>query len=201
MLRVWYAPRTRAVRVVWLLEELGLPYELERVEFKPPTGGFFSQDTPMGKLPVLEDGPVVMAESGAILEYIVERYGRGELAPSVGAPLRGPYLQWVHYAEGTAYPPIGTIVWHSLYKQDAAEVPGVIEDARGRAHSALAFVEAALEGQSYLLGEVFSAADIMMGFTGVAARTLGVLDERYPNWNVYLDRLLARPALQKAMDA
>src|SRR6185295_13163175 len=157
-IRLYFAPRTRAVRVRWLLEELGLPYELERVEFNLPQR-VFSQNTPMGKLPVIEDGDVTICESGAILEYILERYGDGRLAPPIGSPLRGPFLQWVHFAEATAFPPIGVIVWHTLYRGDAGEIPGVIASARDRARGGFAFVEQALAGKRYLLGDEFSAAD------------------------------------------
>jgi glutathione S-transferase len=148
VITLYHAERTRSVRVVWLLEELGLPYELRKVQFAPPVRGFFSQATPLGKLPVIEDDGMLMAESGAILEYIVERHGGGRLAPAPGSRLRGPYLQWMHFAEGTAYPPIGTLIWHLLYKRDAESVPEVVEDARGRARSGLAFVERALEGRA-----------------------------------------------------
>ena len=93
MIKLYYAPRTRSIRVLWLLEELGLPYDLEPVEFLPPAKNFFAQQTPLRKLPTIEDGDVVMCESGAILEYILERYGEGRLAPPVGSPARAAYLQ------------------------------------------------------------------------------------------------------------
>lgn len=197
MLVLYYAPRTRAVRVRWLLEELGLSHEIRRVAFVAPSGGFFAQATPMGKLPVIEDGEVTIGESGAILEYVLERYGDGRLAPPVGSPARGRYLHWLHFAEGTLSVPLSTILWHLLYKGDAGELPVVIADARERAHTTLAVVERALEGCEYLAGE-FSAADIMVGFTVGAARLLGVLDERHPNLVAYLARLEARPAFQRA---
>jgi glutathione S-transferase len=198
MLTLYYAPRTRAVRIRWLLEELELPHVLERVPFAPPTGGWFSQATPLGKFPVLADGEVTIFESGAIAEYVIERHAGGRLAPPPGTAERGPYLQWLHFAEATAFPPLGTIVWHSLYKQDAAAVPGVIDDARRRAASTLAVVERALAGRDFLLGKAFSAADVMMGFTLVAAKTLGVLGASSPNLTAYLDRLVARPAFKRA---
>ena len=120
MIKLYYAPRTRSVRIVWLLEELGLPYTLERVEFQPPARDFFVQKTPLGKLPTIEDGDVVMGESGAIVEYILERYGNGRLAPPIGSPLRPRFLQWLHFAESTAFPPLGIVVWLTLYRTDAA---------------------------------------------------------------------------------
>lgn len=198
MIVLWYAPRTRSVRIRWLLEELGLPYELRRIEFRPPTGGFFSQATPGGKFPVIEDGDIVVSESGAIAQYLCERHDDGRLAPRLGSPLRPVWLQWVHFAEATAFPPVGTIVWHTLYKQDAERVPTVIEDARTRARTTLGVVERALAGREHLVGDAFSAADVMMGFTLVAARVVGVLDERFPNLASYLARLAARPAFVRA---
>lgn len=199
MLKLYHAPRTRSLRVRWLLEELGVPYEIVPVVFKPPTRSF-QQDTPSGKVPVLVDGDATIGESGAIVEYVVERYGNGRLAPAVGSPLRGEYLQWVHYAEATAFPPLGTIVWHTLFRGDADKLPGVIEDARERAATALGVVERALAGKPYLLGPEFSGADVMMGFTLGAARMLGVLDGRFPNLGAYMARLEARPAFQRAME-
>jgi glutathione S-transferase len=199
VITLYFAPRTRSIRVRWLLEELGLPYALKRVTFNVPSK-VFVQDTPLGKLPVIEDGDVTICESGAIVEYILERYGNGRLAPPIGSPLRGPFLQWIHFAEGTAFPPLGVVIWHTLYLGDADQIPTVIASARERAANGFDFVERALAGKDYLLGAEFSAADIMMGFTLAAARVLGVLDERYPNLGRYLARLEARPAFQKAAE-
>ena len=198
MIVLYYSPRTRSVRIRWLLEELGAPYELRRVEFQPPTGGFFSQATPGGKFPVIEDGDVVVAESGAIVEYLCERFDDGRLAPPPGSPLRPQWLQWVHFAEATAFPPIGTIVWHTLYKRDADRLPSVIADAKSRGRTTLGVVDRAVADRTFLLGDAFSAADVMMGFTLIAARMMGVLDETLPNLGAYLDRLSARPAFVRA---
>ena len=198
MIKLYYAPRTRSVRIVWLLEELGLPYTLERVEFQPPARDFFVQKTPLGKLPTIEDGDVVMAESGAIVEYI-ERDRNGRLAPAIGSPLRPRFLQWLHFAESTAFPPLGIVVWLTLYRTDAAQHSTLIADARTRAATGFEQLERELSDKQYLLGDTFSAADIMMGFTLIAGRMLGVIDDRYPAINAYLERLQARPALQKTM--
>jgi glutathione S-transferase len=201
MIKLYFAPRTRSVRILWLLEELGLPYELERVGFLPPAKQFFVQQTPTGKLPTIQDGEVVMCESGAILEYILERYANGRLAPPPGSPERAAFLQWVHFAESTAFPPLGIVVWLTLYRDDAAAHPVVVEDARARATRGFDYVERELDGKDYLLGDAFSAADIMMGFTLIAASLLGVVDERYPAIQAYLGRLGARPAFQTAAAA
>jgi glutathione S-transferase len=199
MLKLYYAPRTRAARILWLLEELGLPYQLETVEFRPTSDTFFQQQTPTGKLPTIEDGDLVMCESGAIVEYLLERYGEGRLAPAAGAPERARYLQWLHYAESTAFPPLGNLVWLTRYREGAGADAALLADARKRAASGLDFLERQLGPGPYLLGEAFTAADVMMGFTLIAARLLGVLDERFPAVSAYLDRLMQRPALQKVL--
>jgi glutathione S-transferase len=199
MIKLWFAPRTRAVRIAWLLEELGLPYQLERVEFKTTATSFFAQTTPLGKLPVIEDAGTLIGESGAIVEYILEQYGDGRLAPAVGSTARARYLQWLHFAESTAFPPLGIVIWLTLYRDDASAHPELVRDAVGRAASGLEFLEEHFGSGPWLLGENFSAADIMMGFTLLAAQAVGVLDARFPTINAYLGRLLERPALQKVI--
>ena len=196
MIRLYYAPRTRSARVAWLLEELEVPYELVRGEFVPPATKFFAQATPTGKFPTLEDGDVVMCESGAIVEYLLETYGEGRLAPAPGSTARARYLQWLHYAESTAFPPVGIVVWLSRYRE-GADGETLLADALERARSGFDYLEAELGEGPYLLGDAFSAADVMMGFTLLAASSVGALDDRHPQVRAYLARLLERPALQK----
>jgi glutathione S-transferase len=198
MIKLYHAPMTRSIRIYWLLEELGIPYEISRVNFAPPKLPF-SQATPWGKVPAIEDDGVSMCESGAIVEYVLERYGNGRLAPTPGTPERAAFLQWVHFAEATATPPLGEIVRHTVFKPEAERIPSVVEDARAREAACLAVIERALDGKDYLLGSQFSAADIMMGVTLLIARRLKALDDRYPKLAAYLARLEARPALKKAL--
>jgi glutathione S-transferase len=197
MIKLYHSALTRSVRIYWLLEELGLPYDLETVAFTPPFTPF-SQRTPFGKVPVIQDGDLTMFESGAILEYVLERYGEGRLAPAPGTPLRGPFLQWVHFAEATAMPPLGDLVRHTIFKPEAERIPAVVADARIRAAAVLKVLEHALTGKDYLLGSEFSAADIMMGYTLQSARWFGLLTEGYPNISAYMARLETRPAFQRA---
>lgn len=199
MLKLYHAPRTRALRILWLLEELELPFELVSVPFAAPAREFFAQQTPLGKIPTIEDDGIVMCESGAIVQYVLERHGNGRLEPAVGEPGRAAYLQWLHFAEATAYQPIGILAWLTRYRDDAADHIALLDDVRHRAAAGLAFLEEAIGEGPWLLGERFTAADVMMGFTLLAARMLGVLDERYPQLVRYLDRLQGRPALQRAL--
>jgi glutathione S-transferase len=198
-MKLYFAPLTRSVRIAWLLEELALPYELVSVKFEPPDRAFFIQATPTGKLPTLEDGEVVLFESGAIVEYLLERYGEGRLAPPANTPERAQFLQWLHFAEGTAFPPIGILVWLTRYRDDADAHPELLADARGRARRSFERLETEMGGNDYLVGDTFTAADIMMGFTVVAAQRLGVIDAEMPRLMAYMARLLSRPALQKVL--
>jgi glutathione S-transferase len=199
MLKLYHAPLTRSVRILWLLEELALPYEIETVPFTAPANGF-SQATPFGKFPVLQDDDCTICESGAILEYLIERHGGGRMAPPPGSPLRGAYLQWVHFAEATVMPPFGDIARHTLFKPERERIQAVVDDAVLREQAALAVVERELGDNQYLLGDEFSGADIMMGYPLQSATWFGVLTDRYPRLHAYYARLAARPAFRRALE-
>jgi glutathione S-transferase len=198
MLRLHYAPMTRCIRVRWLFEELELPYELIRGELVPPTEGY-SQDTPSGKFPVLEDDEQVIAESGAIVEYVVERYGNGRLAPAVGDPLRGRYLEWLHYCEATAGSAMSPVIFHTRYVEDAEERGDLVEVWTRRARAALQPAEVHLTDRAFLLDDEFTAADIMLGYTVAVAQVMNILGDDFPTLKAYFGRLSARPAFGRAM--
>ena len=213
VITLYHCPLTRSIRIYWLLEELGLPYTLERVAIAPfrasKLASLLTPESlergpshaahPLGKVPAIEDQDLKLFESGAILEYILERYGEGRLAPAPGTRDRGPYLQWVHFAEATALPPLGDIVSHTVFLPEAERIPRILAEAQTRAAAVLAVIEHALVGSDYLLGSEFSGADIMMGFTMQSMKWNRVLSDAYPNASRYPDRLEARPALQKVM--
>lgn len=201
MINLYHSPRTRSVRIYWLLEELGVPYQLETLAFTPDAlkGPEYLKVHPLGKLPAIQDGDVTMFESGAILEYILEQYGNGRLAPAPGSAARAAFLQWVHFAEATATPPLADIAQHMLFKPEAERIPAVIADAQARVAVVLGALEQALAGKQYLLGSEFSAADIMMGYSLLLVKWFGLLTPEYPNVTAYLARLQQRPALQKAL--
>ena len=200
MIKLYHAPKTRSVRVLWLLEELGLPYDLVTMPFTQETlkSPGFLRVNPCGRLPAIEDGDVAMFESGAIVEYVLERYGEGRLAPPPGTAPRARYLQWLHFGEATLLPPLGDIAQHTLFRPAAERIPAVAEDGRRRTAATLDVLEQALAGTPYLCGEAFTAADIMVGYGVALTRLLGVLDARHPQVAGYLGRLEARPAMQKA---
>ena len=201
MIKLYHAPWSRSVRVVWLLEELGLPYELQTAALEPPAPKPFAQKTPSGKVPTIEDEGITMFESGAILEYILEKCGGGRLAPPQGSALRGPFLQWVHFADSTAFAGLGNIAWHTQFRHDAEALPQAMSDYRGWAAAALDALESALVGKDFILGSEFSGADIMLGYTLLVAKSFGVLAQEHPNVERYLTRLTARDALRKALQA
>src|SRR5262249_26227616 len=157
----------------------------------------FSQATPFGKLPVIEDGGLVVAESGAIVEYLIERYGDGRLAPPIGSSLRPAYLQWIHFAEATLMATLGELIRQTVFYPEDRRVPFVIDDVRLRAAAAVDAVERALDGRDYLAGE-FSGADIMMGYSLAWAKFFEIFpDPKRPNVGAYYERLRARPANRK----
>jgi glutathione S-transferase len=201
MLTLFHSPRTRSVRVLWLIEELGMPYELRTLTFTPDSlkSPEYLRVNPLGKVPSIRDGVVQMFESGAICEYLVETYGQGRLAPPPGAPERAAYLQWLHFAEATALPPISDLAQHTMFRPEGERIAALIPDARARIVTWLQTLEPALADRQYLCGDAFTAADVMMGYSLLLAKWFGMLDEQYPNLSAYLARLEARPGLQKAL--
>ena len=201
-MKIHYAPNTRAVRIVWLFEELGLDYELERYKLGQPEmrAPEYLKVHPMGRVPVLEDGDTRLFESGAIVQYVLAKYGDGRLAPAPGSPEFPAYLQWLHYAEGMIMPQINIIVVETILLPEDRRNPKNAERANRVLTQSLTAVEAGLEGRDYLAGD-FSGADIMTGHACCVAARLGADLSGRPNVAGYVERLNARPALQKAWDA
>jgi glutathione S-transferase len=198
MLRLYFAPLTRAIRIKWLLEELGLPHEIIPRQFNR-AALYSGQDTPSGRYPVLEDGDLVLSESGAVVQYVLEKYGNGRLQPAIGSPERAAYLFWFHYSEASAAAPINQYVGLAIYGDEAEKYAAIIAQARKSTDSILDKVEATIRGRSFLVGDTPTGADIMMGFTLWSARMLKLLDQRHPETLRYLSELKARPAFAKAL--
>jgi glutathione S-transferase len=198
-MKIHFAPNTRAVRIVWLFEELGLPYELERYKLGDPAmrSAEYRKVHPMGRVPALQDGDVTIFESGAIVEYVLARYGNGRMMPKVASPDFPAYLQWLHYAEGMIMPPVNTIVVETILLPPERRNQGNVDRATKLLGQMLSAVDQHLAGREYLAGE-FSGADIMTGHAcTVAARLKADVSDK-PNVAAYIARINARPALQRA---
>ena len=203
MLKLHFAPNSRASRTLWLLEELGLEYELNRMDFNPKDlkSDEHRARHPLGRVPVLEDGDISIFESGAIADYILERHKNGELKPPADDPRFPEYLQWFHYCEGMVMPPVNTIVVHTLLLPPDRQDETVKSQAQRLLAKAWAPVEEAIIGRDYLIGD-FSAADTMLGHACIMSKRLEVItDDNFPNLSAYADRLLKRPACAKAFTA
>lgn len=198
-MKLYHAPNSRSVRIVWLLEELGLPCDIERFALGDPAmrSAEYKRVHPMGRVPALDDNGVTIYESGAIVEYVLARYGNGRMLPAVSSPEFPTYLQWLHYAEGMLMPQVNVIVVETLFLPPDKRNPENVARARKLLTKMLEPVEAALAGRDYLAGE-FSGADIMTGHACVVSTKLGADISNKPNVDAYVKRLLARPALQKA---
>jgi glutathione S-transferase len=202
MLKLHFAPNSRAGRILWLLEELDLPYELNRMDFNPKDlkSDEHRARHPLGRVPVLEDGDVSIYESGAIVEYVLERHKNGGLKPSVESPEFPAYLQWFHYCEGMVMPPINTIVVQTVLLPPDRRDEKALEQAKRLLTKSLAPVEEALAGKDYLIGD-FSAADIMLGHACFMSNRLGCVPDEMVNLKGYVERIAARPAFNKAINA
>lgn len=202
MLTLHHAPNSRAGRIVWLLEELGLPYEMNRMEFHPKDLKSDSHRArhPLGRVPVLDDDDIRIYESGAIVEYLVARHSDGALKPAVDSPLFPEYLQWFHYCEGMLMPPVNTIVVQTILLPPERQNEEALGQAQRLLGKALAPVDNALAGRDYIIGD-FCAADIMIGHATFMSNRLGCVDDSMENIRRYIGNLESRPAFQKGIAA
>jgi glutathione S-transferase len=199
MIRVHHLNNSRSQRVLWLLEELGLPYEVVRYERNKTTmlaPKELRRVHPLGKSPVIEDDGRKLAETGLIVEYLVERYG-ADLAPARESDLYWRYKYWLHYAEGSAMPPL-------LLKLIVDRLGLLALPAKGFVRSQLKlhldYLENELGNAPWFLGERFSAADIMLSFPLETAKARAGLDETRPKLIDFLERIHARPAYRRALE-
>ncbi len=199
MLVVHHLNNSRSQRILWLLEELGAPYEIKFYQrdavtnLAPPE---LKGVHPLGKSPVITDGDVTIAESGAIVDYIIRRHGGGRLAPTPDAPDREAYLEWLHYAEGSAMLPLML----QLYVMRLGEAGAPLKDRiDGEIDNHLGYINGALEGRDYLLAGGFSGADVQLSFVGEVGRAFGRLGA-LPNLAAWVERIHARPAFKAALE-
>ena len=198
-MKIYHAPNTRSVRIVWLFEELGLPYELETYKLGDPSmrAPDYLKVHPMGRVPVLLDEDVKIFESGAIIQYVLTKYGNGKFIPDSASPDFATYLQWFHYAEGMIMPQVNIIVVESILLPEDRRNKVNLERATKLLSRMLIAVEQGLEERDFLAGD-FSGADMMTGHACVVSARLGADISDKPNVAAYTKRLEARPALQTA---
>lgn len=213
MLTVHHLNHSRSQRVLWLLEELEVPYEIKpyqrdaKTMLAPPE---LFQVHPLGKSPVITDGDKTIAESGAIIDYVVSTYGHGRLIPPEGTPERLAYTYWLHYAEGSAMTPLlMKLVFSVLPDRSPGLLKGIVRAISKRAQDSFidpqirlhaGFWEAELARRPWLAGDAFTAADIQMSFPVEAAHSRAAVDGRYPNLMAFLERIHSRPAYRRALD-
>jgi len=211
---VHHLNNSRSQRVLWLLEELGVDYEVKRYERNPKTmlaPPELGRVHPLGKSPVIADGERVLAESGAILDYLASTYGEGRLVPPAGTPERLKYTYWMHYAEGSAMPPLLLkLVFDRIEKAPmpffarpiaraiSSKAKAAFIEPNIRTH--LDFMEAELGKSAWFAGADFTAADVQMSFPLEAAAARGGLDRKRPKLMEFLERAHARPAYTRALE-
>jgi glutathione S-transferase len=214
MIVVHHLNNSRSQRVLWLLEELGLAYEIKRYQRDAQTmlaPASLREVHPLGKSPVITDDDRTVAESGAIIEYVVNRYGAGRLAPAPDSPERLRYTYWLHYAEGSAMPPL--LLKLMFNRVESAPMPFFVRPiARSIAQRAktsfiepqlklhLDYMESELGKSEWFAGAEFTAADIQMSFPLEAASVRAGLNESRPRLKAFLDRIHARPAYRRALE-
>ena len=198
-MKLYFAPNSRAVRIAWLLEELGLDYEVEKytVGDRALRTPEYYKIHPMGRIPVLEDGQVRIYESGAIVQYLLARYGDGKFCPNVEDSMFPEYLQWLHYAEGSIMGQVNILVVETILLPPEKRNDVNVNRAKKLLGVALGNVDSRLVDRDYLTGS-FSGADIMTGHACFGAMRAGADISEMTNLNSYVDRLLERPALEKA---
>lgn len=199
MIIVHHLNNSRSQRILWLLEELGLPYEIKRYQRDPKTNlapPELKAIHPLGKSPVIEDDGQVLIESAAIIDYLIRRHGHGRLQPDPASATYDKYMQWLHFAEGSAMLPLMLNLYvgrlgdagaplHPRIESEVANYLGYLNDVLGQA--------------PYLVGDELSGADIQMSFIGEIAKAQGKL-QAYPNLAAWVANFQARPAYRKAVE-
>jgi glutathione S-transferase len=199
MIVVHHLNNSRSQRVLWLLEELAVPYEIKRYQRDPQTNlapPELKQVHPLGKSPVITDGNQTVIESGAIIDYLIRHYGKGRLQPGVETPEYDQYQQWLQYAEGSAMLPLMLNLYVGRLGEAGAPLKPRI-DSEIANH--LGYINGSLAGRQFLVGNDLSGADIQMSFVGEVAGVFG-LRAQYPNLDAWTKRLHERPAYKKALE-
>jgi len=199
MLVVHHLNDSRSQRILWMLEELGAPYEIKpyardaTTRLAPPE---LTAVHPLGKSPVITDGDITIAESGAVVDYIQRKYGGDKFGPPAGEAASEKYKEWLHYAEGSAMLPLMLNMYVGRLGEAGAPLQPRIQSEMA---NYLGYVEGSLAGRDWLMGKDITAADIQMSFVCEVARAMGQMD-KYPNIKGWVDRFQARPAYQRSLE-
>ena len=199
MLTLHHLNDSRSQRILWLLEELGLPYEMKHYQrnattrLAPPE---LEAVHPLGKSPVITDGKVKIAESGAVVDYIIRTYGKGKMMPAPGSADFETYNEWLHYSEGSAMLPLMLNLYVSRLKEAGAPLHPRIDSEMA---NHLGYVDGALKSKEFFVGNSLTGADIQMSFVGDMAKIFDKLGP-YPNLSRWLSRMHARPAFQRSIE-
>jgi glutathione S-transferase len=199
MIRVHHLNASRSMRILWLLEELELEYEIVNYRRDPETNlapPELQEINPLGKSPIIEDDGRIIFESGAIVDYLVRRKGGGELAPDSESPEYDDYVRWLHYAEGSAMLPVMLTLYVSRLGEAGEPLHPRLE-SEVRNH--FGYISRTLEGREYLVGDRLTGADVQMVFVIEAANKMGLIDD-FENLKEYVERMQSRPAFRRASE-
>jgi glutathione S-transferase len=199
MLTLHHLNDSRSQRILWLLEELGAPYEMVRYQRNPQTRlapPELAKIHPLGKSPIIVDGDIKIAESAAIVDYLIRRYGKGAMMPARESAEYEAYNEWLHYSEGSAMLPLMLNLYVSRLKEAGAPLHPRIDSELA---NHLGYTDCALQGREFFVGSSLTGADIQMSFVGEMAKVFDRL-EPYPNLAAWLSRMHARPAFQRSVE-
>lgn len=199
-MKLYHYSKSRSTRVLWLLEELGLEYDVDMLPFDARAfhlADHLEIDT-YGQLPILVDGAASMSESIAIVTYILDRYGEGRLEPDRTSADYGKFLEWIQFGERSLMDPLSLLVQHTALLPAPERDREAADKARRVFKHFVRSIEESLEGRSYLMGEEFSAADIVVGYALFVAEEFDVFPRGLNNVRAYYDRLSERPAFKAA---
>lgn len=198
-MKLYYSPQTRAARPRWVLEELGVPYELVQLDLHK---GEHKKDDylkihPHGAVPALVDGDLALFESAAICMYLADKFPEKQLAPPVGTPARGLYYQWMFYSMATLEPPVLAVFMNTIMLPEAERSAAAVEKAKTQFAEIARVLSNALTGRTFILGEQFSVADVMVGGMLAWSAFMGMIGDQ-PALQAYVQRLAERPAFKRA---
>ncbi|HEX8701783.1 MAG TPA: glutathione S-transferase family protein [Myxococcaceae bacterium] len=200
-MKLYFSPMTRSTRARWMLEELGQPYELVKVDMNKGEHkqAEYLKVHPLGLVPAFQDDGFTVFESAAIIMHLADKYPEKGLAPAVGTQERAEYYQWILFSMVEAEQPLVQIVQHTRFLPEADRQPSVVERASKKFKTVASVLQERLKGREYLIGNRFTAADVVLGGVMNFANMIGQLGE-HPELQAYLKRLLERPAAKKALD-